>query len=59
MKLNDQKTKYMIFIRSNIQVDTRLSVNGKTLDRIEAAKIIGVWVTRVLSGRRIHLKYAR
>ena len=45
MKLNEDKTKYMIFSRSETEFATRLSVNGKTLDRIEAVKIVGVWLT--------------
>ena len=45
MKLNEDKTKYMIFSRSDTEFATRLSVNGKTLDRIEAVKIVGVWLT--------------
>ena len=28
-----------------IEFATRLSINGKTLDRIEAVKIVGVWLT--------------
>ena len=28
-----------------IEFATRLSINGKTLDRIEGVKIVGVWLT--------------
>ena len=45
MKLNENKTKYMVFSRSDTEVATRLTLNGRTLDRIEEAKIVGVWVT--------------
>ena len=45
MKLNEEKTNYMIFSRSQTEFATRLSVNGKTLDRVEAAKVVGVWLT--------------
>jgi hypothetical protein len=37
MKLNEDKTSYMVFFRS----DTRLTVN----DRIEETKLVGVWLT--------------
>ena len=45
MMLIENKTKYMVFSRSETEVATRLSVNGKTLDRIEEGKIVGVRVT--------------
>ena len=45
MKLNENKTKYMVFSRSETEFSTRLCLNGKTLERIEEAKIVGVWVT--------------
>ena len=35
----------MVFSRSETEFSTRLFLNGKTLDRIEEAKIVGVWVT--------------
>ena len=45
MKINENKTKYMLFSRGNTEVATRLKVNGKTIDRIEETKLVGVWVT--------------
>ena len=45
MQLNKEKTKYMVFSRSETEFSTRLSIKGETIDRIEEAKIVGVWVT--------------
>ena len=45
MKINEDKTKYMIFTRSETEVATRLALNGKTIDRIEETKLVGVWLT--------------
>ena len=38
----------MIFSRSDTEVATRLSLNGETLERIEAVKLVGVWLTTYL-----------
>ena len=35
----------MVFSRSETEFSTRLSIKGETIDRIEEAKIVGVWVT--------------
>ena len=40
MKLNEEKANYMIFSRSQLEFATRLSVNGKILDRVENAKVV-------------------
>ena len=45
MKLNVEKTQYMVFSRSDTEVATRLSLNGKTIDRTESTKLVGVWLT--------------
>ena len=52
MKLNEEKTNYMIFSRSQAEFATRLSVNGQTLDRVEAVKVVGVWLTTWLDWER-------
>ena len=44
MQLNEQKTNYMVFSRSQTEVATRLTVNSKTIDRIEEVKLVGVWI---------------
>ena len=45
MELNEKKSNYMVFSRSDTEVATRLILNGKTLDRIEEVKLLGVWIT--------------
>ena len=52
MKLNEEKTNYMLFSRSNTEIATRLSLNAKTIDRIEEVKLLGVWVTTWLDWDR-------
>ena len=48
MKLNEDKTKYMVFTRSHTEIATRLTINGNTLERIEEVKLVGVWLTTFL-----------
>ena len=48
MRLNESKSNYMIFTRSNTEIATRLTLNGNTLDRIEEVKLVGLWVTTFL-----------
>ena len=48
MKLNESKSNYMIFSRSNTEFATRLSLNQQTLERVEAVKLVGVWLTTFL-----------
>ena len=45
MQLNEQKSNYMVFSRSETEFATRLKLNGNTLDRIEEIKLAGVWLT--------------
>ena len=45
MKINEDKTKYMVFSRSETEVATRLTVNKNTIERIEEVKLLGVWIT--------------
>ena len=45
MKINEDKTKYMVFSRSETEVATRLTVNENTIERIEEIKLLGVWIT--------------
>ena len=44
MKLNEEKTNYLIFSRSRTQVATRLTLNGKILERQKFIKLVGVWL---------------
>jgi hypothetical protein len=44
MKLNEDKTNYLVFTRARQPFATRLTVNGKWLERKEFVKICGVWL---------------
>ena len=52
MLLNEAKCNYMIFSRSKEDFATRLSVNNVKLDRVNASKILGVWIEDNLSWSR-------
>ena len=45
MQINVDKTKYMIFSRSQQDFATRLNINDTKLDQVHAEKIVGVWLT--------------
>ena len=45
MKLNTDKSNYMVFSRSEKEFATRLCINGETLNRVEETKLVGVWLT--------------
>ena len=45
MKLNEDKSNYMVFSRSETEMATRLTMNSKTIERIEEIKLVGVWLT--------------
>ena len=48
MKLNEDKSNYMVFSCSNTEFATRLTMNGNTLDRVEEVKLLGLWITTYL-----------
>ena len=52
MKLNEDKTNYMVFSRSEIEFVTRLYLNKTTLDRVEAVTLVSVWVTTWLDWQK-------
>ena len=52
MKINEDKTNYMIFTRSKTDFTTRLTVNGCKLDQVKVAKLLGVWISEYLSWTR-------
>ena len=52
MKLNEEKSHYMIFSRSNTEFATRLTMNSKTLDRTEEVKLVGLWITTYLDWQK-------
>ena len=45
MQINADKTSYMVFTRSLTDFATRLNINSSMLDKVEEAKIVGVWLT--------------
>ena len=49
MKLNEQKSSYIIFTKAKTQFTTRLTLNDKFLERSQAIKLLGVWLTEDLS----------
>ena len=44
MKINKEKTSYMIFSRMKTDFATRLHIEGQKLDRVMESKIVGVWL---------------
>lgn len=57
--LNEDKCKYMVFSRSNKEVETRLKINGKIMDRIEETKLLGVWLSTYLDWTRNTMEVCR
>ena len=49
MKINEEKSKYMVFSRSHETFATRLTMNGKTLNRSHEIKHLGVWISENLT----------
>ena len=45
MMINEDKSNYMVFSRSETEMATRLILNGQTIERKEETKIVGVWLT--------------
>lgn len=45
MKVNESKTKYMIFTRAQADFVTRLSMNNSMVEKMEEMKVVGVWLT--------------
>ena len=48
MRLNSDKSNYMVFSRSSTEFATRLTMNSNTMDRVEEIKLVGVWITTFL-----------
>ena len=44
MKINEEKTNYMMFTRAKADFGTRLNINQVKLDNVQEAKIVGVWL---------------
>ena len=49
MKLNEAKSNYMIFTRSQRPFATRLFLNGIKLDQVKVTKLLGIWISEDLS----------
>ena len=52
MKINESKSKYIVFSRAKEKFATRLTINSKPLDRVEEIIHLGVWLTEDLSWNR-------
>ena len=52
MLMNEKKSNFMIFSRSQAKFATRLNLNGVSLEKVSATKLLGVWVTDDLSWSR-------
>ena len=44
MLLNEAKSNYMIFSRSQEKFATRLTLNNVHLERLNVSKILGIWI---------------
>ena len=44
MRLNESKTKYIIFTRTKTEFSTRITVNENVLERVKTIKLLGVWL---------------
>lgn len=49
MEVNEKKTNYMIFTRVMVNFTTRLRINNTYMERVEEAKVLGVWLTSDLT----------
>ena len=48
VKMNEEKSNYMIFSRTKEPFSTRLTLNNYKLDQVSATKLLGVWITEDL-----------
>ena len=49
MKVNTEKSNYMMFTRTIPDFATRLTLDGVKLEQLKEAKVLGVWLTEDLS----------
>ena len=49
MKLNSNKSNYMILSRTHDKFSTRLSLNNKKLEQVSQVKLLGVWISDDMS----------
>jgi hypothetical protein len=45
MKLNEEKSSFMIFNRGKTEFTTRLKINGCKIDKVNVSKLLGVWIS--------------
>jgi hypothetical protein len=48
MRINEAKSKYMVFTRCKTDFVTRLQLNNTTLDQIKVTKLLGNWISEDL-----------
>ena len=44
MKINEEKTKYIMFTRTRKEFATRLQINEKVIERVKTIKLLGIWL---------------
>ena len=49
MKVNTDKSEYIMFTRAKAEFVTRLNINGEKLNQVTETKLLGVWLTENLS----------
>lgn len=59
MQLKESKTNYIIFTRSRQNFATRLTVNGKLVERVKHFKLLGLCCRRTEDGERIQMSHVR
>ena len=52
MKLNEEKSNYMIFSRTKENFATRITLNNVKLERLNVSKILGIWISEDMSWTR-------
>ena len=52
MKINEEKSNYIIFSRCKESFATRLTLNNVKLDQLNVTKILGIWLSEDLSWAR-------
>ena len=52
MKINEDKSNYMIFSRSQENFATRLTLNNVKLEQLNVTKVLGIWLSEDLSWSR-------
>ena len=50
--INESKSNYTVFTKSTSDFRTRLKINGSKIDHLEETKLLGVWLTSDLKGKK-------